>query len=124
MSSSRRWLLLLLLVLAAATDASGAKVVAALPETAGQVQQEESCGHWQQQYAKLHAQMLRGDLPERWAVASGHNGLAGRSCLLLTADSKRIQGRKTNQDKPEAYISDKTRQKPTLCVSCNMPQTS
>jgi hypothetical protein len=40
------------------------------------------CGNWASSYTKLHAQLLRGDLPERWAIATGHNGLAGRYFFL------------------------------------------
>jgi hypothetical protein len=41
------------------------------------VEPNPDCGNWQISYKKMHESMLRGEIPAKYAIASGGSGLAG-----------------------------------------------
>jgi hypothetical protein len=47
------------------------------PEPSKPIVPSIECGHWQKDYTARHAAMLRGEIPAKWAIATGPNGLAG-----------------------------------------------
>jgi hypothetical protein len=70
---------------------NGSVAPASTSEPSKPVAPSLECGHWQQNYTALHAAMLKGEIPPRWAIATGPNGLAGGWHHRPWSDGRRLE---------------------------------